>query len=125
MRAGPGIEVLLKAQIAAQASKIGCMQIEELSLLHQSYEERLEREGERNRGLREEIEKLAGYKEYHARYSESVASLQLLAQENRSLKEHNEDLKQQNYQSTIDKANLVQKLRLEVSVLRDKESAKV
>jgi len=54
-----------------------------------------------------------------------VLSLQLTAQENKSLKDQNEDLKQQVYQSSVDKTSLIQKLKLEISLLRDKESTKI
>lgn len=87
--------------------------------MHRNYQERLEKEVEKNRALKEEIQKLSSVKTYQSRYNQNMINLQVISQENKSLRSQIEELKQELYQASNEKASLIQKLRLEVSLLRD------
>lgn len=64
-------------------------------------------------------------KDYQCKYSEISGSLEITIQENKTLKETIEDLKTELYQSGNEKNHLVQRLRMELNLLKEKESSRI
>jgi chromosome segregation ATPase len=85
----------------------------------------LRREVERNRYLQEEIARLATAKEYQAKYCELSSDLESSQQENRALREQLSSIKEEVLQASSDKTQTIQRLKYELSLQRDKESARI
>lgn len=64
-------------------------------------------------------------KDYQSRYTEVETTLEVTVTENRKLKEQMDELKQKNLQAANDKGNQIQKLMIELDLLRAKESHKI
>lgn len=54
-----------------------------------------------------------------------MSSLEISTQENKSLKDQLAEVKQELLQSSSDKANTIQKLRMELAMQREKENSKI
>ena len=54
-----------------------------------------------------------------------MTSLDITTQENKSLKDQLNELKQEMFNSSSEKGNLIQKLRMEIAMQRDKENSKI
>lgn len=68
---------------------------------------------------------MSAAKDYQSRYTEVISSLDITTQENKTLKDQLSELRQQLFQSSSEKANLIQKLRNELDLQREKESSKL
>ena len=94
-------------------------------MLHQSSQERIQREVEKNRQLTDEVARLSSMKDYQSRYNEVISTYEMASQENKTLKDQLGDMKQELLQSSSEKTNVIQKLRMELAMQKDKESSRV